>query len=343
MHAKNLTFGLILGVGAVGTGTASAHHSQAHFNLDPAAVETIAGTVTQFDFKSPHVYLYLETEEVDGSTAVWELEATSTPNLIRRGWSRDSVQPGDQIRIDIHPAREPGLHVARVGTVHFLDGRSLSATSGGRPAPANVRATTLAGRWYGRSNLAQVQLDRAAVPWPLTLKGQAAREAFDGTQNPQVDCIPMTAPTIMLYSTVFDVTLAEDRMTIDGEWLSFERIIYLDGRAHPPVGERSPQGHSVGHWEGATLVVDTTNFADHAAGSSFEIPSGADKHLLERLTLNDDGKRVSYEWVLEDREYMTEPVVGDGSWEYRPDLERQPLECDPEVARRFIERMLPRE
>ena len=341
MHARNLTFALILGAVAVGTG--QAHHSQAQFNLDPAAVETIAGTVTQFDFKSPHVYLYLETEESDGGTAVWELEATSTPNLIRRGWSRDTLEPGDKVRIDIHPARVPGQHIARVGTVHFADGRSLSATGGAPPARANARANTLAGRWYGRSDLAQVQLDRAAVPWPLTPKGQAAREAYDGTQNPQVDCIPMTAPTIMLYSTVFDVSLAEDRMTIAGEWLSFERVIYLDGRAHPLTGERSPQGHSVGHWEGETLVVDTVNFADHAAGNSFEIPSGARKHLVERLSLGDDGRRVDYEFVLEDPEYMTAPILGDGSWEYRPDLEPQQLECDPEIARRFIERMLPRE
>lgn len=341
MHARNLTFGLILGIGAAGIG--QAHHSQAHFNLDPAAVETITGTVTQFDFKNPHVYLYLETEEPDGSTVVWELEATSTPNLIRRGWSRDSVRPGEEVRIDIHPAHVSGQYIARVNTVHYGDGRSLSALSGGTQAPANARATSLAGRWYGRSNLGQMQLDRVEIPWPLTPKGEAAREAFDGTQNPQVDCIPMTAPTIMLYSTVFDVSLAEDRMLIDGEWLSFERVIYLDGRAHPSTGESSPQGHSVGHWEGATLVVDTTNFADHAAGNSFEIPSGARKHLVERLSLSDDGRRVDYEFVLEDPEYMTAPILGDGSWEYRPDLEPQQIECDREVARRFTERMPPSE
>ncbi len=147
----------------------------------------------------------------------------------------------------------------------------------------------------------------------------------------------------MLYGTVFDVSLTEERMMIDGEWLDFERVIYLDGRAHPPAGERTAQGHSVGHWEGDTLVIDTTNFADHAAGNSFEIPSGADKHLVERLTLSDDGRRVGYEWVLEDPEYMTEPIMGNGGWEYRPDIERQPVDCDPEVSRRFIEHLTPRE
>jgi hypothetical protein len=341
MRLQILTFGLIVSLSVAGT--ADAHHTQLQFNLNPTAMETIEGTVNEFDFRSPHVYLYLETEEPDGSTALWELEATSTPNLIRRGWSRDTLKPGDEVRIDIHPAHQPGQHIARVGTVHFSDGRRLSATSGGPPTPPDVRANSLAGRWFGQSNFDQTQLHLTDSPWPLTPKGEAARVAFDGTQNPQVDCIPMTAPSIMLYSTVFDVSLTQDRMTIEGEWLNFERIIHLDGRAHPSTTERSLQGHSVGSWEGETLVIDTTNFTNHGGGNAFEVPSGAGKHLVERLTLSADGKHLNYEWVLEDPEYMTEPVVGDGRWEYRPDLNRQPLDCNPEVSRRFIERMTPRE
>ena len=116
------------------TGTATAHHSQAHFNLAPEAIETIQGTVTRFDFRNPHVYLYIETVEADGSTAEWELEATSTPNLIRRGWARDTLTPGERVTVDIHPAHDEHLHIGRVGSVHFPDGRSLSATSGWPPA-----------------------------------------------------------------------------------------------------------------------------------------------------------------------------------------------------------------
>ena len=60
----------------------------------------------------------------------------------------------------------------------------------------------------------------------------------------------------MLYSNIFDVTITEDHIRVQGEWLDVERMIYLDGRAHPLASERSLQGHSIGHWEGATLVVD---------------------------------------------------------------------------------------
>jgi len=331
----------VLSVGAIALAAiaipASAHHSNVQFDL--TVMTTVEGTVTRYDFRNPHVYLYLQTEEPDGSTAVWELEATSTPNMRRRGWTPETVKVGDHLVIDIYPPKRAGEHIGRLGLLYFDDGSTLSALTGGAAAPSNARATSLVGRWYGRSSLGQVQLDRVKVPWPLTAKGEAARIAYDGSQNPQVDCIPMTAPTIMLYTTVFDITMNDEYLHIDGEWLSFERTVYLDGRSHPPANERFAQGHSVGHWEGGTLVVDSTNFTDHAAGNSFEIPSGAGKHVVERLTLDDEGKNIIYEFTLEDPEYLTAPVTGRGRFEYRPDLEQEEIVCDREVARRFTERL----
>ena len=342
MHTKVLTSGLVFSFGTVVA--VQAHHSQSQFNLDPAVIERISGTVTQYVFKNPHVYLMLETSEADGSTALWELEASSTPNLIRRGWRANSVEVGEDLTIDIHPAKVPGQHIARIGTIYFGDGSTLAVRGdGGIPEPAdeNARATSMAGRWLGRWGLLQVQVD--LDQWPLTAKGRDAQQNYDILQNPQIDCIPIASPTFMLYSNIFDVTMAEDYIRIQGEWLDVERIVYLDGRAHPPAQERSRQGHSVGRWEGSTLVVDTENYQEHGAGNAFQIPSGVGKHLVERLALSDDGKRIEYEFELEDPEYLTDAVTGTTTWDYRPDLEPKRIECDRVNARRFLERMLPRE
>jgi hypothetical protein len=327
---------LIAALGA--TVTAHAHHSQAAFNLDPAAIEAISGTVTRFDFRNPHVYLYIERADTTGATAVWELEASSTPNLIRRGWSADSVRPGDVLTIDMHPAKAAEQRVGRIDTIHFADGRTLSVRGEGVVAPrdASLRATSLAGRWLGRYGLTQVGQD--LDQWPLTAKGRAAQRSYDGSQNPQIDCIPVTAPTVMLYSNIYDVSIAPDRVSFLGEWMNVERTVYLDGRAHPPAGERSLQGHSIGRWQDGVLVVDTANFTAHGAGNAFEVPSGLDKHVVERFALSADGKRIDYTFTLEDPEYLTEAIEGAGSWDYRPDLTPQPATCDPEVARRFLER-----
>ena len=338
MQTKVLAHCLMLGIGAAGT--AQAHHSQIEFNLDPAAIETIRGTVTQYDFVNPHVYVYFETDDADGSTALWELEASSTPNLIRRGWSGDSVTVGQELTIDIHPAKIPGRHVARIATMYFADGSRLAVRGEGDiPGSADPGAfsMSLSGRWLGRYGLPQVSFD--LDQWPLTPKGHAAQASYDQTLNPQIDCIPVASPSLMLYSNIFEVRVTDDFADILFEWLDVERVIYLDGRDHPPTGERFHQGHSIGRWEGGTLVVDTANFTEHGAGNAFQVPSGTGKHLVERLTLSDDGKRIDYAFELTDPEYLTETVTGGVIWDYRPDLEPQRIECDREVARRFLDRL----
>ena len=78
------------------------------------------------------------------------------------------------------------------------------------------------------------------------------------------------------------------------------RVISTDGRPHLPQGIRQWQGNSVGHWEGNTLVVDTTNFTDLAPfrGSSEKL------HLVERFTpLADD--TITYQFTVEDPETWT--------------------------------------
>ena len=56
--------------------------------------------------------------------------------------------------------------------------------------------------------------------------------------------------------------------------------------AGPPPDQTSLQGHSVGRWEAKTLVVDTTNFSEHANGLSLSMPASAQKRLTERFAYN---------------------------------------------------------
>jgi len=300
-------------------------------------VVTLEGMISRYDFTNPHVYIYLDVPGVNGETVTWELEASSTPNLVRRGWGPESVKLGEQVSVRMNPPRVEGQLTARAQSVNWSDGRTLAVRGEGTiagPADADANSTTLAGTWLGRYGLAQVGTNLAS--WPMTAKGREAQASYDGTQNPHIDCIPVAAPSIMLYSNIYNVDVAEDRVTVDVEWMNVRRIIWLDGRAHPDPAVRTNQGHSIGQWEGDVLVVDSSNFTDHGAGNAFEIPSGASKHVVERLRLSADGKRVDYSFVLEDSEYLSEPVRGEGVWDYRPDLVALSNQCDPEIARRFL-------
>ena len=320
---------------ALWTLAASGHHSPARFDL--SRVLTLEGTVARYDFTNPHVYIYLDVVDAAGSIVTWELEASSTPNLVRRGWGPESLRVGESVSVRVNPPRDSKQHSARAQTVVWQDGRRLAVRGEDTvigPADAGARASSLAGIWLGRYGLAQVGTNLA--DWPLTAKGRSAQAAYDGTQNPHIDCIPVAAPSLMLYSNVYAVDVRDDRVVIDIEWMNARRVIFLDGRPHAQSGERTNQGHSIGRWEGTTLVVDTRLFADNGAGNAFEIPSGADKSLVERLTPSSDGKRIEYAFVLEDPEYLAAPIRGEGVWDYRPDLTPLPNECDPDIARRFL-------
>ena len=127
-----LRFAAALVALAVAT-AASAHHSFAvHFVADK--IVTVKGTVEEFTFHNPHGLLMLTAKDDKGVEQHWRIE-TNSPNILRRrGWSEDSIKPGDQVTIEGYPARD-GSPSMRVYRVTFPDGRELV---GQRPDPTVV-------------------------------------------------------------------------------------------------------------------------------------------------------------------------------------------------------------
>jgi hypothetical protein len=92
----------------------------------------------------------------------------------------------------------------------------------------------------------------------------------------------------------------------------------------------------LGLWEGGVLVVDTVQFTEHPQGIGPSLPSGPRKHLVERFALTEDRKRLRYETLVEDPDYLAAPIRDTIEWDYRPDLVLTDLPCDLEAARRFL-------
>src|SRR5680860_265193 len=105
---------------AMAAGT-SAHHSFAvHF--DGERVITVEGVITSFRFANPHGVVEWTTTNEDGETEEWRAE-TNSPNILkRRGWSRGSLQAGDEVSVTGFPARDDS-HYMRVNRIEFADGR----------------------------------------------------------------------------------------------------------------------------------------------------------------------------------------------------------------------------
>jgi len=84
------------------------------------------------------------------------------------------------------------------------------------------------------------------------------------------------------------------------------RIIYMDGQPHPKDLQPSYFGHSVGHWEGDTLVIDTVGFNERTWMSRDAIPHAEQLHLVERLTRTDFAT-LKYEVTFDDPGAYTAP------------------------------------
>jgi hypothetical protein len=115
------------------------------------------------------------------------------------------------------------------------------------------------------------------------------------------------------YNSNYQIVQTKDAFVVHVEMNHDARIIHLDGRRHLPPAIRLWLGDSVGHWDGATLVVDTTNFNDGGgfygdAGGNF----GWDRnlHLIERFSLL-DAETLLYRFEIDDPTAFTQPWKGE--------------------------------
>ena len=107
-----LAFAMTLGMVA----PALAHHSHAMF--DHTKQITVDGTVTEFVFRNPHVFLYVEAKGENGETQSYWIEMSNLPNMIRRGIGQETFKTGDKVKVNFHPLRDGrpgGSYVTIIG------------------------------------------------------------------------------------------------------------------------------------------------------------------------------------------------------------------------------------
>lgn len=106
---------------------ALAHHSFALFDQNKSSV--VVGTVKEFQWTNPHVWVQLNVAGPNGAVQEWGIEG-STPGILgRRGWTRHSLQPGDKVSVTIHPLKN-GDHGGSLVKVTKADGQVLEEAAG---------------------------------------------------------------------------------------------------------------------------------------------------------------------------------------------------------------------
>ncbi len=119
--------------------TANAHHSYAMFDRSKSISSD--AVVRIFEFTNPHAILWVYINDAQGKPVLWGLEAPGPQQLLRNGWDKDSVKPGDRVQVVLNPLRN-GSNGGSLVKLTLANGQSLVAGGEGPPPAATDNAAT---------------------------------------------------------------------------------------------------------------------------------------------------------------------------------------------------------
>lgn len=120
------TVALAVCLALLATVPVSAHHSfSAEFDVNKPL--KFSGTVTRIELSNPHAWLYIDVTDSRGATRNWAVELVGINDLLRLGWGKTRVKPGDVLAVEGYGARN-GSNTANAASVSFASGELLWAS-----------------------------------------------------------------------------------------------------------------------------------------------------------------------------------------------------------------------
>jgi Carboxypeptidase regulatory-like domain len=212
----------------------------------------------------------------------YELTAELPPLFIPFQQQNVHIIARQTVHIDIR------LNDVQLGTLGD-SGAEFAKLVAPQPAPSGPAPRTL----EGKPDLSGVWLPAAfsdpgrpePLPWAESLANE--RQQNFGKDIPSAHCLPLGVP---MMGFIFPMKFVQTpRLLVILDEASVPRQIFLDGRTHPADPSPSFMGHSVGHWEGTTLVVDTIGFNNRTWINLAGFPVTERLHVVERFRRRDLG------------------------------------------------------
>lgn len=174
--------------------------------------------------------------------------------------------------------------------------------------------------WVGRGGLRVTSHEDVPFqPWAAEL----VRYRRSSPLEPHTRCHPSGGPRQWLTpygAEIVEIPELERIYIFDIGGPHTYREIYMDGRAHPKDFMPTYYGHSVGHWEGDTLVIDSVGYNERFWMDRGQTPHTEDLHMIERLTRT-SMNAMKYEVTVDDPNVYTEPFTAELQMNYMPDSE----------------------
>ncbi len=217
-----------------------------------------------------------------------------------------------------------GLTVSLLVQTHAQD-RIASIPAGGTPLVPDNQVNgpvprlpdghpDLSGPWLGAGSNADIEREGGLKPGELPLLPWAKelRDKRKEQDEPYVACLPMSVPRMNPYpwKMVFSLTpkgVTEIYILHELGDAGAHRVVYMDGRKHPDDLFPTWYGHSIGRWEGDTLVIDTVGYNDKFWFDSRGTPHTEQLHTIERWSRPNFGTLVD-DFTLDDPGAFSRPV-----------------------------------
>ena len=122
MKLRVFAFSVVSGLAFFQVPLAQAHHSNVAFEV--TKVVTITGVVKEFRWANPHTWLTLTVDEGKGNKVDWSVEGRAPSVLLRAGWTKFSLKPGETVTVDMSPAKD-GTKTGLIARVTKADGTIL--------------------------------------------------------------------------------------------------------------------------------------------------------------------------------------------------------------------------
>lgn len=315
---------------------AAAHHSTALVYDRGGSLIELEGVVTEVAWANPHVRLKLRGAGPDGVERLWDVESNSVSTVSRFGLTADLVAAGTRVKAAGNGGRQVD-NVLWLTNLLLPSGDEILFGAGIRPRWSvetigrDIR-TAVAADSEGLG-LFRVWTNVTNPPafWgndlPLTPGALAAREAFDPlADEPTANCAPKGMPFIMEQPYPMELVAAGDEILLKLEEYDTVRRIVMVGDAASHSDPTSILGVSRGRWDGAALVVTTSDIG-YSWFNGTGIPLGPNATTEERFEQSADGSRLEYTMTVTDPTTFTAPVTLRKAWEWRPGEQVRPYEC----------------